>query len=56
VKITKEWLKERSACSEGVEWFLAQKETDAVKVLKKLIDEDKWIWANWTICRVFAEY
>ena len=53
MKITKEWLKERSACSEGVEWFLAQKETDAVKVLKKLIDEDKWIWANWTICRIF---
>jgi hypothetical protein len=51
--ITKEWLKEKGACSEGVKWFNAQKETDAVKVLSKLIKEEKLDWANWTICRIF---
>jgi len=51
--ITKEWLQEKSACASGVDWFDAQKDTDAVKVLKKLIKEDKLGWANWTICRVF---
>ena len=50
--ITKKWLKEKSACSEGVKWFNAQKETDAVKVIKKLIQEDKLDWANWTIVRM----
>ena len=51
--ITKEWLVEKSACSEGVRWFLEQKETDAIKVIKKLVEEDHWNWANWTICRIF---
>ena len=52
MKLTEEWLREKSACSEGVEWFLKQKETDVVKVLKKLIKEKKLPWANWTIVRV----
>jgi hypothetical protein len=53
MNITKEWLYEKSACSEGVEWFLSQKETEDIKVIKSLISEDKLEWANWTICRVF---
>ena len=52
MKLTEQWLKEKSACSEGVKWFLKQKETDAVKVLKKLIKEKQLLWANWTIVRV----
>jgi len=52
MKLTEQWLREKSACSEGVEWFLKQKETDAVKVLKKLIKEKQLPWANWTIVRV----
>ena len=52
MKLTEQWLREKSACSEGVEWFLKQKETDVVKVLKKLIKEKKLPWANWTIVRV----
>jgi hypothetical protein len=51
--LTKKWLKEKSACKDGVEWFNEQKETDVVKVLRKLVKEDRWDWANWTICRVF---
>lgn len=33
-------------------WFNAQKETDAVKVIKKLVKENQLSWANWTIVRV----
>ena len=52
MQITMEWLKLKSACKEGCVWFNNQKETDAVKVLKALIKEDKLDWANWTIVRV----
>ena len=52
MKLTEQWLKEKSACSEGVGWFLKQKKTDAVKVLEKLIKEKQLPWANWTIVRV----
>jgi hypothetical protein len=52
MKITKEWLKEKSACSEGIEWFLSKKESDSIKVLKALISDDKLDWANWLIVRV----
>ena len=51
--ITLEWLKEKSACQSGVEWFKNQEETDAIKVIEKLIKENQLNWANWTICRVF---
>jgi hypothetical protein len=49
MKLTLDWLKEKSACSEGVNWFTNQKETDLIKVLKKLMKEEKFDWANWTI-------
>ena len=55
MRITREWLKEIDACSEGVDWFHNQKETDGTKVIKKLIKEDRIDWANWTICRVFSK-
>ena len=55
MRITREWLKEIDACSEGVDWFHNQKETDGTKVIKKLIKEDRIDWANWTICRMFSK-
>ena len=54
MEITESWLKEKSACSEGIVWFTAQEEVDAVKVLEKLIKEKKLDWANWTIARVMS--
>jgi hypothetical protein len=55
MKITKSWLKEKSACLEGTEWFLAQKETDGIRVLKALIKDHKLGWANWLIVRVMGK-
>ena len=53
MKITIEWIREKLACREGVDWFKNQSETNAVKILEKLIAADKLDWANWTICRLF---
>jgi len=54
MKISVEWLKEKSACSEGVEWFTAQAETDSIKVLGNLINENKLDWVNWLIVRLMT--
>ena len=53
MKVTKQYLKNINACSEVIEWFINQKETDSIKIIKKLIKENKLDWANWFICRLF---
>ena len=52
MQITEEWLKEKSACSEGIRWFSGCDRTTDMAVLKDLIEEDKLQWANWLICRL----
>jgi hypothetical protein len=52
MKISESWLKEKSACSDGMAWFLSQKKTEDIDVLKALIKADELDWANWLICRV----
>jgi hypothetical protein len=54
MKLTKEWLKEKYACSDGFNWFTKQKETNSTKVLKTLIEQEKLDWANWLIVRVMT--
>ena len=51
-EITLEWLKEKNACSEAVELFKNQDETEPITVLKKLADINNWNWANWLIVRL----
>jgi hypothetical protein len=52
--ITKKWLQEKSACSEGVEWFGGQEKTEGAEVIQKLILKDKLDWANWLIVRIMS--
>ena len=54
MKITKEWLKEKGACKEGFDWFMASKlkEPKAIDLLDNLIKNKKLDWANWLIVRV----
>jgi len=56
--ITKEWLKEKSACKEGYEWSLKQEGfengVEVVKFLDMLVKADHWNWANWVIVRVMT--
>ena len=56
--ITKEWLKEKSACKEGYEWSLKQEGfengVEVVKFLDMLVKADHWNWENWVIVRVMT--
>src|SRR3990167_1654509 len=54
MKLTTRFLNSKGACKEGLEWFEAQKETDLVKVLRKLALKNHWPWANWLIVRVMT--
>ena len=52
MKITKKWLKEQVACSEGVDWFMAFGKTDSVDVISGLLEAERFNWANWLIVRL----
>ena len=52
--ITKEWLEKEGACESGKDWFLSQKETDGLEVVKKLIEDDRLPWADWLIIRIMT--
>src|SRR3990167_3812631 len=57
MQITKEWLKEKSACKDGYEWsvkVLNDKPMDVFKFLDLLVKDDRWLWANWVIVRVMT--
>src|SRR3990167_3193084 len=54
MKLTIDWLKEKLACSGGVNWFKNQKATDTVEVLRALANENRLDWANWTIVMVMS--
>ncbi len=54
MKITKEWLEQNNACLAGKEWFLSQAETDLRVVVRGLIKEGKFKWANWTLTRAMT--
>jgi hypothetical protein len=51
-QINAEWLRDQKACEEGKDWFARQEERIAIKVVDKLILEEKLDWANWLLCRL----
>jgi hypothetical protein len=51
MKISAKWLAQKYACSEGLQWFQDQKETESLSVLQSLISQKKYDWANWLIVR-----
>src|ERR1700690_680399 len=54
MNIDKQWLENSGACTDGREWFNNQKEIEVTKVIKALIKENRFEWANWTITRVLS--
>jgi len=53
MKITKEWLAEKDACHDGLDWFVEQgKEFEPVELIDLLIKENQLDWANWLLVRV----
>ena len=53
-RIDNRWLKKWNACSEGVDWFNAQKEREPIAVLKALMAVNKLDDANWVIVRLMS--
>jgi hypothetical protein len=49
--ITKQWLEEQGACSEGQAWFLSQRARGLKTVVNNLIKARHLDWANWTVVR-----
>ena len=54
MKITLEWLREKNACGEGTQWFLSQTESEHQAVIKALIKEGQYNWANWTLTNLMT--
>jgi hypothetical protein len=52
MKLTKEWLARKNACIGGMAWFLNQNKIDGIEVVKELINQKKYDWANWLITRL----
>jgi len=54
MRITLEWLKEQRACDAGIVWFRSQEQTNSTCVLKALMDEQRYDWANWLIVQMMT--
>ena len=53
VNINQKWIKEKRPCVEAVEWWHKNgEEKNAIVVLKKLLAEKRYNWANWLIVRL----
>ena len=50
-KITNNWIQEYNPCQEALDWW-DKKERNPIKILKLLIKEKKYSWANWFIVRI----
>ena len=51
MKITKEWLKEKGACSDSYKEFEGES-MDGIEAIKKCIKINRVDWANWLIVRI----
>ena len=54
MQITLDWLKEKGACPDGIEWFLEKYPNggDHQTILNHLAQEDKDGWATWLLSNV----
>jgi hypothetical protein len=51
-KITDDWIIKNNPCREAVDDWWDKKEREPIKILKLLIKDEKYHWANWFIARV----
>ena len=54
MEITVKFLKDERACTEGVDWFKNQNETEHTNVINALKKEGYFNWANWLIVRLLT--
>ena len=50
--ITNKWIKDNKPCQEAIDWW--DKGKDPIKIIKLLMKEKKYDWANWFIVRVMT--
>ena len=50
--ITSAWLKKNNTCVKDVEYYHSLHETDALKILERLLADKKLTFANWTIAHL----
>ena len=57
MKITKKFLNEHNACSSGMNWVTENKliGLEHENFIQKLMESDKFIWANWLIVRLMEK-
>jgi hypothetical protein len=53
MKITRKWLKEKGICKSGFEWWEKHKEANVKKLALKLLDENRFDWANWMLTKIY---
>jgi hypothetical protein len=57
MKVNRQWFRNQGACQDGYQWVCSQltgsEEIEVKDLINKLIGEDKFSWASWTIVRVF---
>jgi len=61
MKITEKWIKKHHPCPDGVRWLreqFEQSERDGKSLVRKLMKEKRYEWANWMIVRImkYKEY
>ena len=58
MKITTKFLHDINACDDAIKQFDNQKKTDLVFILKQLMKQDNFNWANWLIvrCMTYKQY
>jgi len=52
--ITDEWIAEHRPCQEAIDWW-DKKERNALVLLRRLIEQEHYRWANWFIVRVMTQ-
>ena len=56
MKLTEKKLRSLNPCPAGLDWYLAQEETDLQAICFALIDEDLSGWANWVLNRLMNKF
>ena len=54
MELTKEWLKEKGACSGGFEWWCKNGADTVEKTVELLIADEKFDWASWLLTMAFS--
>jgi hypothetical protein len=52
--ITRKWLEDKGACSEGKEWFLRENILELSDGVKNLFAKDHFSWAYWLLTKSFT--